>query len=140
MATEQTVQSAVWNIELGRGKAVLQWVVVIFATGVLMLLYTHWQFRGLEKREAIDMAQLARNIARGRGFTTSVVRPVSLWHLKTYRPDHNPMFEDHPDLYNPPLYPLILAGIFRLLPAKVFEAQISDAMYAPERWVIVPFN
>src|SRR5437870_4102109 len=125
MATEQTVQGAVWNIELGRGKAVLQWVVVVLGAAVLSLVYTLWQFRGLEKREAIDMAQLARNISRGQGYTTSLVRPVSLWHLRTYRADHDPMFEHHPDLYNPPLYPLMLAGIFRLLPAKVFDAQIG---------------
>ena len=140
MATEQTMQGALFNIELGRGKAILQWVVVVLGAAVLSLVYTAGQFRGLEKREAIDMAQLARNIARGQGFTTSVIRPVSLWHLRTYRPDHDQKFENHPDLYNPPLYPLMLAGMFRLMPAKVFEPKISDMVYAPERWVILPFN
>jgi hypothetical protein len=140
MATDQTVQGAMFNIELGRGKAILQWVIVVLGAAVLSLIYTAGQFRGLEKREAIDMAQLARNIARGEGFTTSVIRPVSLWHLRTYRDDHDPKFEKHPDLYNPPLYPLMLAGMFRLMPPKVFEAKISDTVYTPERWVILPFN
>jgi hypothetical protein len=140
MATEDSVQGAVFNLELGRGKQVLQWVVVVLGAIVLSLLYTLWQFRGLEKREAIDMAQLARNVSRGEGLTTSMIRPVSLWHLKTYRADHDPKFVNHPDLYNPPLYPLILGGIFRLMPAKIFEAKPNETVYAPERWVIVPLN
>src|SRR5260221_10587355 len=140
MATEQTMQGALFNIELGRGKAILQWVVVVLGAAVLSLIYTAGQFRGLEKREAIDMAQLARNIARGEGFTTSVIRPVSLWHLRTYRPDHDQKFENHPYLYNPPLYPLMLAGMFRLMPPKVFEAKSGGIVYAPERWGILPFN
>ena len=140
MADEQTVQGALWNIELGRGKAILQWIVVVAAAAVLSLVYSSIQFKGLEKREAIDIAQLSRNLARGEGFTTSVIRPVSLWHLKTYRPDHEQMFENHPDLYNPPLYPLVLSGIFRLMPARTFEAKLQDLLYAPERWIILPFD
>jgi 4-amino-4-deoxy-L-arabinose transferase-like glycosyltransferase len=140
MPTDQAVQGAVWNVELGRGKTVLQWVVVVAAAAVLSLVYTSIQFKGLEKREAMDMAQLAHNISRGQGFTTSVIRPMSLWHLRTYRSDHDQMFENHPDLYNPPLYPLVLAGMFRLLPAKIFDAKLSDILYAPERWIILPFN
>ncbi len=140
MATEQTVQTALFNIELGRGKTVLQWVVVVLAALTLSLIYTASQFRGLDKREAMDMAQLARNIARGEGFTTSVIRPVSLWHLQNRRPDHDPHFDHHPDLYNPPLYPLVLAGLFRLMPANFFEAKPTDLVYSPERWVILPFN
>jgi len=140
MASDQTVQSAVWAIELGRGKNVLRWVVVVLVALVLSLVYTSRQFRGLEKREAIDMAQLARHIARGEGFETGVIRPLSLWQLKTYRADHNPMFENHPDLYNPPLYPLMLAGLFRFMAPAKFEAKVNDLLYGPERWVIVPFN
>src|SRR5438445_167888 len=140
MAMEQTVQTAVWNIELGRGKIVLQRIVLVLVVIAFSLVYTARQFRGLEKREAMDMAQLARHIARGEGFTTSFIRPVSLWQLKMYRTDHDPHFENHPDTWNPPLYPLALAGMFRLLPQKIFDARPNDVVYAPERWVIVPFN
>lgn len=140
MATDQTVQTAVWHLELGRGKIVLQWIVVVLAAIGLGLWYTANQFRGLEKREAMDAAQLARNISRGEGFRTSVVRPVALWHLQTYRDDHDASFESQPDTYNAPLYPLALAAVFRLMPPTIFEGKISDIIYPPERWVIVPFN
>lgn len=139
MASERSLQTAVFHLELGRGKVVVRWAVVVLAAITLSLVYTANQFRGLEKREAMDAAQLARNLSRGEGFTTSVIRPVALWHLKTYRSDHNPTFEQHPDTYNPPLYPLALAVLFRLTP-QVFEVTPGDQLYPPERWVIVPFN
>ncbi|MEI6083356.1 MAG: glycosyltransferase family 39 protein [Verrucomicrobiota bacterium] len=129
-----------FQIELGRGKVVLRWVVVALAAVALAIWYTASEFRGLEKREAQDLAQLARNISRGEGFTTSVIRPISLWHLKTYRDDHQPHFDQHPDLYNPPLYPLVLSGIFRLAGGKVFQAKLQDQIYTPEQWLILPFN
>lgn len=139
-STEHTIQTAVFHIELGRGKAVLQWVLVVLLAVGLSLVYTAGQFRGLQKREAMDMAQLARNIARGQGFTTYLIRPLSLWHLKTYSESHEPHLMNHPDLVNPPLYPLVLAGLFKSLPPTVFEYSRDDRVYAPERWVILPFN
>jgi 4-amino-4-deoxy-L-arabinose transferase-like glycosyltransferase len=140
MADENTVQQAVFQVELGRGRRVVQWLLVGLVAVVLAVLYTASEFRGLEKAEAMDMAQLARNIARGEGFTTYVIRPLSLWHLKEYSAKHDPKFGQHPDIYNPPLYPLVLAGLFKLVPEKVFEFGTSEIVYAPERWVILPFN
>ncbi|MCG3147414.1 MAG: hypothetical protein PCFJNLEI_00854 [Verrucomicrobiae bacterium] len=147
MPADQTVQNAVFQIELGRGKAVLWWVVAVLGAIALALWYTASEFRGLEKREAQDMAQLARNLARGEGFTTSVIRPISLWHLTerggwdlrdgTVRAR---LISQHPDLHNPPLYPLMLSGIFRLAGDQVFQSKLSDQFYAPERWLIIPFN
>lgn len=138
--TESTIQNAVWQIELGRGKVVVYWVLLTLLALSLGLIYTASQFRGLEKREAMDQAQIARNLARGEGFTTQVIRPLSLWHLKNFSKDRDPKVLAHPDLTNPPLYPLVLAGLFKLLPPGVLEFQPDDRMYAPERWVILPFN
>ena len=78
MATEDKIQSAVFHIELGRGKPVLQWLLVALVSVALSLVYTAGQFRGLDRREAMDMAQLARNLAHRQGFTTYVIRPLSL--------------------------------------------------------------
>mgnify|MGYP003338981127 FL=1 len=98
MASESTIQTAVWQIELGRGKVVVYWVLLVLLSLSLALVYTASEFRGLDKREAMDQAQLARNIARGEGFTTHVIRPLSMWHLKTYAKDHDPRVLNHPDL------------------------------------------
>jgi 4-amino-4-deoxy-L-arabinose transferase-like glycosyltransferase len=55
---------------------------------------------------AMDYAQLARNIARGEGFTTNVIRPISLARVSN--------ISHHPDLYHAPLFPLWMALFFRL--------------------------
>lgn len=134
------VQKAVWAIDLGVGRRLIFCgAAVVLAVG-LSLLYASQQFRGLERGEAMDMAQLARNIAHGQGFTTYVIRPLSLWQLETHASDHLPRLMNHPDLYNPPLYPLALAALFKMVPASVFEYKMTDTIFKPERWVILPFN
>ncbi|MCX7885898.1 MAG: glycosyltransferase family 39 protein [Verrucomicrobiae bacterium] len=134
------VQKTVWSIDIGAGRWVILWSGALLLAVTLSLLYTAHQFRGLERAEAMDMAQLARNIARGQGFITYVIRPLSLWQLETHARDHRPRPMNHPDLYNPPLYPLVLAGLFKLMPLSIFEYKMTDMVYKPERWVIVPFN
>jgi hypothetical protein len=52
-------------------------------------------------RQAYDAMQLARNLANGEGFVTNAIRPLSLsMHVQV---------DNHPDLYQAPLYPSILA-------------------------------
>ncbi len=145
--TESAIQAAVWHVELGRGKIVVYWILLVLLALSLSLVYTASEFRGLEKREAMDQAQLARNLATGRGFTTYFIRPLSFWKLSRKsgwdireRAVRERLAFNHPDLINPPLYPAALAGLFRLLPETVFNSSISDRIYAPERWVILPFN
>jgi len=145
-AGEVKVQTAVWTVEIGRGRRVVLWALTVLVAIALSLLYTAIKFRGLEYREAMDMAQLARNIARGEGFTTYLIRPLSLWQLKEHSPTHDPQIANHPDIYNPPLYPLTLAGLFKLIPEKkatsIFQPPVSpnDRVFVPERWIILPFN
>ena len=45
----------------------------------LSLLYLLVTFRGLDAPKGMDQAQIAREIARGKSFTTKVLRPVSIW-------------------------------------------------------------
>ncbi len=60
--------------------------------------------------EAMDCAQLARNISRGRGFVTGVIRPASLLY--------NENIAGHPDLYQPPLPAVLLGAGFRIFGAS----------------------
>jgi len=134
------IQKAIWAIDLGAGRCFILWGGAVLLAVALSLLYTSDQFRGLERGEAMDMAQLARNIARGQGFTTYVIRPLSLWQLENHATDHQSRLMNHPDLYNPPLYPLALAALFKAMPASLFEYKQTDMIFKPERWIILPFN
>jgi len=141
--SESSIQSAVFQIEMGRGKRVIQWVLLVLLAAALALLYTFWQFRGFNKRESMDMAQLARNIARGQGFTTYLIRPLSLWQLEQNgwhiedKAMRDRLIMKHPDIWNPPVYPLVLAGIFKILPEHWFTYDTAEHKFYPELAVVV---
>src|ERR1017187_401533 len=140
---ETSVQTAVFQIEMGAGRKIIQWGLLILLAVVIGVIYTAGQFHGLNKRESIDMAQLARNLAQHEGFTTHVIRPLSLWKLEDHGWAKNDprLITHHPDLTNPPLYPLVLAGLFKLMPAgDTSKYDMGEHFYYPERWVIVPFD
>ena len=55
-------------------------ILIILTLGNLFVL-----FRGLNSPQAMDQAQIAREIASGNGFTTKFIRPVAYeqasgWH------------------------------------------------------------
>jgi 4-amino-4-deoxy-L-arabinose transferase-like glycosyltransferase len=92
-------------------------------------------------QEAMDAAQVARNLAEGNGFTTQFIRPFSIYLVKTHnqdrmtaaegeaRPDLARIKGSHPDLANPPVYPLVLAGLMKVLPFKP-EVNLTSAFWS----------
>jgi hypothetical protein len=84
---------------------VLGYAFLAVAPIVLMMVVIAAKFQGLEDAVAMEHAQLARHLARGEGWVTSVLRPLSL--------AFNPSTQPHPDLFNAPLHPLLLAAFFR---------------------------
>ena len=56
----------------------LRWLLglLIFSLCMIQLCLT---YRGLNNETAMDMAQVARQIARGEGFTTKCIRPIDVW-------------------------------------------------------------
>ena len=83
-------------------------IMVAMAIAFLYLVFQATQFDDLVEIRALDMAQVARNIARGEGFTTKLVRPLSLAvNERTKSIDH------HPELTMAPLQPLVISGFFK---------------------------
>jgi hypothetical protein len=95
----------------------------------LALVYNLRAYRNLATQEAMDSAQLARNIADGKGYTTLFIRPFSLYLVQSHNEAKHAAapattnadfaqikFNPHPDLANPPVYPLLLAGLMKVLP------------------------
>ena len=69
----------------------------------------------------MDAAQLGRNIAMGSGYTTECIRPLSIFLIKGKNHvagDKDParLNGNHPDISNPPVYPVVLAGLMKVLP------------------------
>ena len=81
--------------ELGVG------ALIVVAALLIYLAYHNARSGQIVDPAAMDYAQLARNIARGEGFTTSIIRPISLARVQN--------ISHHPDLYHAPLHPLWMA-------------------------------
>lgn len=137
------LQGWIHKLEVAQGSRLIKLIAAWLALAALIAWYDLREFKNLHSEEAMDLAQVARNLAEGKGFSTDFIRPLSL-HLVEQRanaklealpPDAPPEKRDalvararlrtpHPDLANGPLYPLLLAGWMKLLP---FDYQITVA-------------
>jgi hypothetical protein len=129
MRITEIIQKTISTLESGTGARYLRFFMLSLAIIGLALLYNLRAYRNLATPEAMDSAQLARNIAEGRGYTTLFLRPFSLYLVQTNNMakfasisgNTNTDFAcvknvPHPDLANPPVYPLVLAGLMKMLP------------------------
>ncbi len=111
------LQEWIHRLEEGGGAKYTRWIFLVVAFAVLGLVYDSFCFRNFSNPEAMDTAQLGRNIAQGRGFTTSFIRPLSLELTRQSRADQEiKIGQRHPDIANAPLYPLMLAGVLKVTP------------------------
>lgn len=87
----------------------MAWVIRAFLSGAVIvgvaLIYLGWNFRGFSAPEAMDQAQIGREIATGHGWSTRMIRPLAIWQLQD---NHLPLpKKDFPDTFNAPLPPLV---------------------------------
>ena len=79
----------------------------------LSLLYLLVTFRGLDSPKGMDQAQIARELARNKGFSSKVLRPVSIWKNAQVN-DGQPLLSDaRRDTYHAPLHPILLAAVLK---------------------------
>ena len=114
-ATESGMQSLVYAMEEGVWVSKIRFVLLLAALVTLFSVFIFdldltvikSPFRGLSHAKAMDQAQIAREIARGHGFSTQFIRPIALKQFEINKggfPTGN-----FPDTYNAPLNPLINA-------------------------------
>lgn len=89
-------------------------------------------FRGLNTPEAMDQAQVARQIARGEGQTTKFFRPIDIidQHNALHRKQveqESLSFNALPDTYNAPLHTRVLALALKITGYDRFENKRMDA-------------
>ncbi len=154
------LQELIHKFEVGTGSRYLQLFVGFLAMVALASLYNFFAFHNLSTPEGMDTAQVARNIAEGRGYSTRFIRPLSI-HLvhgavtnKLARLGPIPegggvsaeqeellrllhLEEPHPDLANPPLYPVLLAGALKLMPFDypTLDPSKTFSIYLPDLWI-----
>jgi hypothetical protein len=128
MFMTELLQRIIHVLEVGTGSRMVRTLMVGMIVLTLGLCYDLREFRNFSTPEAMESAQLARNIAEGRGYVTDFVRPLSLFLVSQWNeakdmnkavgpdPDFGRIRQGHPDLENPPVYPLFLAGWMKVLP------------------------
>ncbi|MBA2622349.1 MAG: glycosyltransferase family 39 protein [Chthoniobacterales bacterium] len=121
------IQRMVHTLEAG-GAAI--WVKRALAVLVILGLaafYLMHEFRGLATSQAMDQAQIGRNLANGEGWRTDLVRPLAVGQLQRAGKDvaKNVWY----DTYNAPLPSLVNA--VALLPIKAkWKMTPKNVLYA----------
>ncbi|MBK1791171.1 phospholipid carrier-dependent glycosyltransferase [Persicirhabdus sediminis] len=91
-------------------------------------------FRGLSDPLGIDQAQLGREIARGNGYTSQVIRPASIYLMENNGQDAR--LDRFNDTYHAPLNPLMYAAILKITGGDQFNNWMMDSnsqVYQPDR-------
>src|ERR1044071_660517 len=117
------LQNVIHYLEVGGGSKFFRRASRIFFGGMAVLIlgfgYSLCGFKNMATQEAMDSAQLARNIAEGKGYRTLFVRPLSMYLLKQQNQESKNLSDPaqaanlaevkglHPDIANPPIYPLV---------------------------------
>jgi hypothetical protein len=142
------LQDLIHRFEVGAGKRTFRWGLIFLGVLFLVAGYNLRAFRNMNNLEAMDAAQLARNLSEGKGYTTLFVRPLSIYLLTNHNASVMSMDPNadvarlngsqagrapakgsatnaaagtagvvpHPDLANPPVYPVVLAALMKVIP------------------------
>jgi hypothetical protein len=123
------LQDWIHAFEEGKGAKFIKVLAATLVFFGMSVVYDMRAYKNFSNAEAMETGQLARNLAEGKGFTTLVVRPLSIYLVQQSTPNHDPMLKGaHPDLVNPPVYPLLLAGVMK---ATTFKWTITDPRKKP---------
>ena len=127
MMISEQIQHFIHTLEVGRFSRWLQLLALALAVIGLAVIYDLSAYRGFNSVEAMDAAQVARNLAEGKGYTTDFIRPFSVYLVQkhnhelhageiqtTNAVDFAQLNGAHPDLANAPVYPTVLAGVIKL--------------------------
>jgi hypothetical protein len=102
---EEKIQRTVFSLEAGAlARMVWKGVFVFVAIGLSVFYLVH-EFRGLPISQAMDQAQIGREILRGHGWATKFARPLAIGDLRAHGKDVKTAVWQ--DTYNAPIPPLL---------------------------------
>ncbi|MCP5531499.1 MAG: glycosyltransferase family 39 protein [Opitutaceae bacterium] len=131
MNRPRTIQEWIHWLEAGRGARAVRLAAVLLGTLALSLLIAWKQFHGPLSEGTLRQAGMARQLARGDGFTTQINYPQAHAVLES-RGGGFTVGEPLPELYEAPLYAMIIAGGLRVLPAEWRESLFRDPPLPPD--------
>ena len=132
MQSLNLLQESIHKMESSSGLRYLKLAVFILSLLSLSIRYDVHSYQNMSSPSAMDAAQLGRNIAEGRGYTTLNVRPFSIYLVKKHSnrtDDAARLKSGHPDISNAPVYPVVLAGLMKILPFH-FDAGLKGSFWS----------
>ena len=127
------VQEFIHSLEQGRLAPLIRGLVIAVVIVAVALAFLGWKFRGFLAPEAMDQAQVAREISRGHGWSTQFIRPLAVWQLEK---NGGPLPKiNFPDTYNAPLPPLVDAIAVKLSGNKM-ELKPGEYVAPAERYIV----
>ena len=88
--------------------------VILVSLAIISIFFT---FKGLSSPRGMEQAQIGREIARGNGYSTKVIRPVALKQMEDANKE-KPRLENLPDTYHAPLKPCVYAAVLKATDAS----------------------
>lgn len=116
------------------GATIVRWLLFFGVLIALTLVHLLVLFRGLGTPQAMEQAQLGRQVARGEGFQTKVIKPLEL-HLAEAHEGNDVPLTGLRDTYHSPLNPLVLGSVFKLV-----GADQEDLWKIPKNQLIYPLD
>lgn len=95
--------------------------LIIFGPILVYGIYFKLKFVGFINPDALDYAQIGRNVSAGHGFTTYILRPLALTH------GNNPL--NQPDVTHGPLFTFLLALAYGIFGAKDSVSAIVSGIF-----------
>jgi hypothetical protein len=149
------IQSMLQTVEVGKGQFLVRIIPLITALIVIGAAADLSVYHGLSDPQSMDNAQLARQIVRGKGFTTEFLRPHAVAQLRDYAMTQSlrtgkpgDLFPANqypigtprviPDTYNAPAYPYLLAAWFYLIHPEFDQTPAgmnATRLYSGDRWI-----
>jgi hypothetical protein len=134
-AGDVQVQSAVHSLDQGKFAFFIRAGMFSVLIVGLSLLYLFAQFKGLNSATAMDQAQIARNLADGKGFTTRYIRPLALGMVQTRQGENTQVdLKAFPDFYQAPLNPWVNSFALSLVKSK-WKMTATDFIYVGDRMI-----
>ena len=130
MSRPKTAQELIHWLEEGAGARGVMLAAALAATVALSLWIAWIQFRGPATELTLVQADTGRQLARGAGFTTLVNYPQTAAFLAA-RGGRFDAARPYPELYQAPLYSLVIAGGLRVLPSGLREKLFAVAAVPP---------
>jgi hypothetical protein len=131
MSRPRTGQELIHWLEVGEGARWIRRVAVIAVTVALSLWLSRQQFHGPVSETTLVQADMGWQLATGEGFTTRVNYPQVAAVLEKQGVRFDPQ-RPYPELYQAPLYSMIIGGALRLFPAAKRETLFNTPPVPPD--------